>query len=109
MTTQVLRIAGIPLLAFVLASLALPLVKRLARYCRIVGVPLVDSGHRELTPLLGGVAIIGAILAALAAARALPFWMLFGAVGLFAIGLVDDAIALGPRRKLIAQIAVILV
>jgi len=106
MTTQVLKIAWVPLLAFAIASLALPLVKRVACHFKIVATPLSDT-HGS-TPLLGGTAIIGAIVATLAVARALPGWMCLGAGGLFAIGLVDDAIALRPARKFMAQTALVL-
>lgn len=46
------------------------------------------------TPLLGGAANIGAILAAPALARELPYWLLFGTAGLLVIGSVDDIVEL---------------
>lgn len=104
---KVAMLAGLPLLAFVLAAISMPLMKLLARRYGIMAAPYAGSSHREPTPLLGGAGIIAAILVALALAQALPAWVLIGTVGLFAVGLIDDAIVLLPRWKFLMQVAVI--
>ncbi|MGH7934164.1 MAG: glycosyltransferase family 4 protein, partial [Candidatus Binataceae bacterium] len=98
---------AVPLVAFVLAASGLPLAKRLATRYGIVATPYSDSRHSAPTPLLGGAAIVVAVLAAMAVAGALPLWMLVGAAGLFAVGLVDDSIVLKPLRKFLMQLAVV--
>src|SRR5438309_4050341 len=104
---KVTMLAGLPLLAFVLAAINMPLMKLLARRYEIMALPHADSRHREPTPLLGGAGIIASILVALALAHALHGWVLIGTVGLFAVGLIDDAIVLRPRWKFLMQVAVI--
>jgi UDP-GlcNAc:undecaprenyl-phosphate/decaprenyl-phosphate GlcNAc-1-phosphate transferase len=99
--------AAVPAISFAVAALSVPLCKWLATRWGIIAEPYSDSRHRAPTPLMGGAAIIGAILIAMASAGALPVWLLVGIVGLFAVGLIDDAIVLRPRRKLIAQIVIV--
>jgi UDP-GlcNAc:undecaprenyl-phosphate/decaprenyl-phosphate GlcNAc-1-phosphate transferase len=103
----ILKIVALPLLALVLAALAMPLAKRIACRCGIVSVPYSDSRHKQQKPLMGGAAIIAAILVTLALGRILPLWLIVGAGGLFLIGLVDDAIVLSPLGKLLLQIVVV--
>src|SRR5579863_3402929 len=105
---EVMTLAGLPLLALVLAAAATPLMKWVARRRGIVALMEADSRHREVVPLLGGAGIIGAILVALAIGRALPASILAGALGLFTVGLIDDAIVLRPRWKFSMQVAVVL-
>jgi UDP-GlcNAc:undecaprenyl-phosphate GlcNAc-1-phosphate transferase len=97
-------IPWLPLLAFALVALGTPLAKRIAARCAIVSVPYTNSHHQRQTPLLGGAAIIAAILITLALGRILPSWLLIGTAGLFVIGLVDDAIVLRPSRKFLLQL-----
>jgi len=104
----ILTMAGLALISFAIAALAMPLVKWFARRYGIVSVPYTESRHQAQKPLMGGAAIIIAILVALAIGRALPQWMLAGTAGLFLVGLVDDAIVLRPLRKFLLQIAVVL-
>jgi len=103
----ILKIAALPLLALVFAALAMPLAKRIACHYGIVSVPYSDSRHKQQKPLMGGAAIIAAILVTLALGRILPLWLIVGAGGLFLIGLVDDAIVLSPLRKFLLQIVVV--
>jgi UDP-GlcNAc:undecaprenyl-phosphate/decaprenyl-phosphate GlcNAc-1-phosphate transferase len=100
-------LAAVPAISFAVAATTVPLCKRLAKRWRIIAEPYNDSRHCAPTPLMGGAAIIGAILIATASAGALSPWLMVGIVGLFAVGLVDDAIVLRPRRKLIAQIVIV--
>ena len=95
-------------IAFVLALAIVPLAHRLARRYRIMAIPGAESRHTQPTAMLGGVAIAGALLGALALAGNLPPWLLFATVVLTAMGLVDDLSALLPAQKLAAQIAVTL-
>ncbi|MBF6559003.1 MAG: hypothetical protein IVW56_01840 [Candidatus Binataceae bacterium] len=99
--------AAVPAISFAVAALSVPLCKWLATRLRIIAEPYSDSCHRMPTPLMGGAAIVGAILIAMAFARTLPAWLLAGVAGLFVVGLVDDAIVLRPRHKLIAQIVIV--
>lgn len=105
--TKVTMLAGLPLLAFVLAAISMPLMKLLARRYETMALPCAESRHREPTPLLGGAGIIAATLVALALARALPAWILIGTLGLLVVGLIDDAIVLLPRWKFLMQVAAI--
>jgi UDP-GlcNAc:undecaprenyl-phosphate GlcNAc-1-phosphate transferase len=106
---RVLNLAIGPALAFALCALTLPLAKRLARSRGIIAIPRADSRHREPTPLLGGLSINAAILAAFAAAGALRWPVALGVLGLSGVGLIDDAIALRPLRKFLMQLAVIVI
>ncbi|MBI3758642.1 MAG: hypothetical protein HY269_02675 [Deltaproteobacteria bacterium] len=105
----ILTMAGLPLIALVLVVAAMPLAKRLAIRYAIVAVPYTESRHQRQKPLMGGAAIIGSILVALAFGHILPLWLFLGTAGLFVIGLVDDAIILPPLRKFLLQIAVVLI
>src|SRR5712692_8250006 len=90
--------------AFGLAVALSPAAKALASQFNIVAMPCEESGHSEPTPLLGGLAIVVAVIAALGIAGELPLWMLAGTLALLAVGIVDDVIELTPLRKLLAQL-----
>lgn len=107
MTTEALVFWGLPLLSFGLSALSLPIVIRLARRYKIVAKGHGDSDDGHQTPLLGGISIVTGILVALASAKALPLWMLIGAVGLCAVGTLDDRRALEPRSKLLMQVMIV--
>jgi UDP-GlcNAc:undecaprenyl-phosphate/decaprenyl-phosphate GlcNAc-1-phosphate transferase len=94
--------AALPLIAFALTALTMPLAKWIARRCGIVSVPYTEARHQEQKPLMGGAAIV------LAIGRVLPPWMLVGTAALFVVGLVDDAMVLRARWKLLLQIVVVL-
>ena len=55
--------------------------------------------------MVGGFAIVLAVIAALGIAGELPLWMLAGTLALLAVGIVDDLMELTPLRKLLAQLA----
>ncbi len=129
-----LAAAGATGVSFFLSLLGTALAKRLAAAWRFIDYPSSDRLHRRPTPLLGGSAMLAAILlpallvAALAAvwnAQGTPGWVpaalavhvggvvaktpemlivLAGAVALHAIGLVDDRKRLGPWLKLAGQV-----
>ena len=106
--TSIPTIVTPALIAFALAAITLPLAKRIGRRCGFVSVPYTEARHQEQKPLMGGAAIIAAILVALAIGRVLPPWMLVGTAALFIVGLIDDAIVLRARSKLLLQIVVVL-
>ena len=103
-----LTMAALPLIAFAITAFTMPLAKWIARRYGVVSVPYTEARHQEQKPLMGGAAIIVAILATLAVGRVLPLWMLAGTAGLFVVGMVDDALVLRPRWKLLLQIVVVL-
>lgn len=90
-------------IAFALAVVMVPLAKVLAQHFGVVAEPSQESGHPQATPVLGGIAIVIAILGALGLVGALPLWMLVGTVLLLGVGVVDDAVALTPSHKLIFE------
>jgi UDP-GlcNAc:undecaprenyl-phosphate GlcNAc-1-phosphate transferase len=100
--------AALPLIAFAITAFTMPLAKWIARRYGVVSVPYTEARHQEQKPLMGGAAIIVAILATLAVGHVLPLWMLAGTAGLFVVGMVDDALVLRPRWKLLLQIVVVL-
>jgi UDP-GlcNAc:undecaprenyl-phosphate/decaprenyl-phosphate GlcNAc-1-phosphate transferase len=103
--TEKLAICGVT--AFGLTVAVTPAARALAMRLNIVAPPCEESGHPKPTPVLGGIAIVAAIIAALGLVGELPLWTLFGMLAMLAVGTLDDAVALTPSRKLLAQIAVI--
>ncbi|KPK84597.1 MAG: hypothetical protein AMJ81_05155 [Phycisphaerae bacterium SM23_33] len=122
--------------AFFLAAMATPVARRIAYGTGFIAAPTGDRYHRQPTPLLGGSAILLAILlpsllvlavAAVWNAGGPPAWapaalsvhvpgvvaktrvalgILAGAVVLHVVGLIDDRRRLGPWLKLAAQVLV---
>ncbi len=121
--------------AFFLALLSTPVAGRIAVATGFIDVPKQSRHHRQPTPLLGGSAMLVAILMPSLLALALaslwregaPGWVpeelaihiggvvakapaalgiLAGAVALHVVGLIDDRRRLGPWLKLIAQLVV---
>ncbi|HXL15204.1 MAG TPA: MraY family glycosyltransferase [Methylomirabilota bacterium] len=105
-----LEVAGF---AFFAALALTPLTRGLARATGYVDHPDPRKAHARATPLLGGIAIAAAlVLAPLLAGAfgpgsvAAPSWgVVAGAVIALALGLIDDRHPLGPRGKLIGQLA----
>lgn len=90
-------------------------VRRLARRVGAVAYPDAERVHRRPTPLLGGVAMLGGVLAALAVARLGPFarglgassevlGVALGAVLIAAVGLVDDVRDMSAPAKVAGQV-----
>jgi UDP-GlcNAc:undecaprenyl-phosphate/decaprenyl-phosphate GlcNAc-1-phosphate transferase len=102
-------IAGPPLfgvVAFVLAALMVPVTNRLAfRYGAVVH-PRRDRWSRQVVPILGGLAVTGAVAAvaymAVDEGMTLTAW-LAGLLGLTVIGLMDDLWDIRPRYRLLAE------
>jgi len=85
---------------FALVAIGIPLARRIATSIGMVAAPHSDSSHRGPVPVLGGAPIIAAILVTLGMLSMLPLWMLIGAGGFLVLGVIDDAMALRPTRKL---------
>jgi UDP-GlcNAc:undecaprenyl-phosphate GlcNAc-1-phosphate transferase len=99
----------IGLLGFVLSLTLTLVVKRAAPLLGAVARPAADRWHGREVPLLGGVAIAGAVLLGVVLVAPLArdvVILLAGAVGLSVVGLVDDFHPLKPQTKFIAQILV---
>ena len=98
-----------PLLAAVVASAVLtPLVRSAAKRLGVYARPAPDRWHRQSVPLLGGVAIVGAVAIGISlTAEWRPLLPLLVCSGLmFALGSVDDIWKVKPAPKLVAQMAV---
>jgi UDP-GlcNAc:undecaprenyl-phosphate/decaprenyl-phosphate GlcNAc-1-phosphate transferase len=100
-------------LAFLIALLLTPLIRRIATATGYIDHPDPRTYHAEPTPLLGGVVIAMALVLAPALAHLLfgaaVVWpslgVLFGAVLSLALGLVDDRRPMRPLGKLVGQVA----
>jgi len=99
--------------AFAIALVATPLARWLALDRGWVDRPAARKGHKRPTPLLGGVALVAALLPGVPWGRSEPGgWALAAAFAvLFAAGLWDDRRGLGMVAKLLLQggVAVMLV
>ncbi len=98
-----------PLLVAVVASAVLtPLVRSAAKRLGVYARPASDRWHRQPVPLLGGVAIVGAVAIGVGlTAEWRPLLPLLVCSGLmFALGSVDDIWKVKPAPKLVAQMAV---
>jgi len=97
----------IGLIAFAAAAAATPIVRALARRFGAVAMPRNDRWHRKPTAMMGGIAILVAVMATLPGLVKLPAegWVVLGASTLlFAVGLVDDFLKIKPYQKLIGQL-----
>ena len=100
-------------LSFIVGILLTPLVRRAAIATGSLDHPAPRKHHPEPTPLLGGVAVAGAVLLGPILARLLVGadvgWpragVLFGAGLSLVLGLIDDRRPMRPVGKLVGQIA----
>lgn len=97
--------------AFVLAALLTPLTARLARRAGAVDRPTARGLGQGETPLLGGLAMLGAVVACtLLLLEATPRLqdridgILLGALIIAAVGALDDRFDLHPAVKLVGQV-----
>ncbi|MEW6308107.1 MAG: MraY family glycosyltransferase [Bacillota bacterium] len=94
-------------LAFVLALLLTPLVRQLSLRAGALAHPGDRTVHAAPVPLLGGLAIGGACLAAVAVTGSIADRAMLGiaggAIGMLAIGVWDDVRELRPSVKLLLQ------
>jgi UDP-GlcNAc:undecaprenyl-phosphate/decaprenyl-phosphate GlcNAc-1-phosphate transferase len=109
MTTTLMSSASAFLIAVAAGFLLTPLVARIATRTGVVSPPRPDRWGSRPTPLLGGVAVIVAILIPtllLAPPSNLLLLVVAGTVGAFALGVVDDVRGLRPTSKLVGQIVI---
>ncbi len=98
-----------PLISFIIAVISVPIVKRIAVYFGVISHPKSDRWHTTPIPLLGGVAIY---VATIAAFTIMSGWdnhtiIIIGAgTVIFVLGMIDDFRHLSPPIKLIVEIAV---
>ena len=95
--------------AFALAVLLTLLIRPVAAAAGIVALPRADRWHGGQVPLLGGVAVAGAVLltSAMAPGVTRQIWPLIAAgATLGLVGLVDDLRPIRPQTKLVAQLLV---
>ena len=79
---------------------AVPFAKKIAQFFRVVAARSPRSKSSGLTPLLGGIAIVGAALAAIMLTGSAAFWMVTGSLTLLLVGILDDVLSLNPGQKL---------
>ena len=99
--------------AFPVAALVTWALLRSTFARRLVAVPSSDRWHKEITPSFGGIGIFAGLLAGVGLAIALGavdanvklLGILGGCAILFALGLTDDLLSLGPIPKLAGQLA----
>lgn len=100
-------------LAFAAAVVLTPIFVRIARATGYLDHPDPRKSHAEPTPLLGGVAVAGALLLAAILARTLfsavfalpPAGFFLGAALSLALGLLDDRRPMPPLGKFAGQLA----
>ncbi|MFH0905618.1 MAG: MraY family glycosyltransferase [bacterium] len=100
---------GAFVMAFVVSSLATPLVIRWARARQLFDLPSPRRVHTIPVPRLGGIALILAIAIALMVVFGFDsriYGLLIGAVLILGLGLLDDLYDLPPLVKLLGQICV---
>lgn len=93
--------------SFAMAVVLMPFAKAISSRLKVFAEPSQESGHLNPTPVLGGIAIVIAVLGALALVQALPLWTLAGAGLLLGVGVIDDAVALTPASKFILEAMVV--
>src|SRR3954447_12028656 len=97
------RLAALGIGSFLTAAALTPLARQVALRYGITDRPGNGKMHKNVTPYLGGVAIL---LTALAASTFVPGWsaqgigILVGAVAVGVVGLIDDMRMLGPFPRL---------
>src|SRR5262245_28403684 len=102
--TAVLTTGGV---AFVLVTALVPLCKAIAQRTGAVNRPRVDRWHQQPIPLLGGVAIAGAVglsLAVLPVRDPRLLTLLGGAFAMALVGFLDDLRPVRPQTKFVLQI-----
>ena len=104
----VLHVLAAFFLSGILSFVLTPLVKRLAYRIGAIDVPKDGRRmHKQPTPRLGGLAIFGAFLLAVAVTGRLTpqrIWILVGAAVIVILGVFDDRNALGAKFKFVIQI-----
>ena len=106
----VLHALLVPFAVALAASLLLTaLCKPVSRALGIVARPKADRWHRDVIPMLGGVAMALAAFAAMLASPVVNphlLMLLAGGAAMFLVGLIDDVTPLKPQTKLTAELLV---
>ncbi len=100
------------LFSFSVSAILTPVMRLVALKLKIVDIPGGRKIHEKATPLLGGVAIVVAFIAALLANMILErsvVLLLCGGVVVALMGVVDDWRGVSARLKLFVQILVVLI
>jgi len=100
------------LFSFSLSAILTPVMRLVALKLKIVDVPGGRKIHEKSTPLLGGVAIVVAFIAAILANMVLErevVLLLWGGAVVALVGLADDWRGVSARLKLFVQILVVLI
>lgn len=106
-TSHLGYLAGAAVAAFLLVVISIPVMKLVADHYGVVSSTHSETSTRLRIPLLGGVAIILAILIPLSMIGAMPIWMGVPTVGLLIIGVIDDGVVLRPLQKFVLQVIVV--
>jgi UDP-GlcNAc:undecaprenyl-phosphate GlcNAc-1-phosphate transferase len=108
------EIALTPLSAFIVAAAMMPVAKAAGVRFGIIAQPSSDRPHAKPTALLGGLAVMAGLIAAIGLVgvlSGLPYhslpWLAGFAVAMCLVGLLDDIVDLRPRHKLILELAAI--
>ncbi|MDD4878946.1 MAG: hypothetical protein PHR22_00630 [Candidatus Omnitrophica bacterium] len=102
-----MKFAYLFLTAFFISFLLTPLVKAIAGRAGVVAKPKEDRWHKNVIPLMGGVAIYAAFLIAyLVYLKGMKggLGLLIGGTSIFLLGVADDLKGLSPQSKLVGQI-----
>lgn len=109
-----LEIMLAPLAAFLVAAATMPLAKAASFRFGVLAQPSYDRPHSTPTALLGGLAVMTGLVAAIAfiaILSGLPHpstpWIASFAVAMCMVGLVDDIVDLRPRHKFVLELAAI--
>ncbi len=96
-------------IAFVVAVVCVPFIKRMAVHYGVISLPRNDRWHKKPVPLLGGVAIYAATVTAFVLATNWDFdsiVIILAGTMVFLLGMVDDFKHLSPPVKLVVEIVV---
>ncbi len=100
------------LLSFLVTFVSLPLIRKLAVKLKVLDYPGGRKVHQEVTPLLGGLGIYGAVMVALFAEFSrleLIMPILVGATFIFIVGLIEDIKGLSAQIRFLCQLGISLV
>jgi UDP-GlcNAc:undecaprenyl-phosphate GlcNAc-1-phosphate transferase len=103
---SLITLIGVPVAGFAIAAGTIPLARRIGLRLGIWAERRGDTHAGERIPVFGGAAIVAAIVGSLAMFGVLPGWVVFCAIAMWVVGVIDDARELRPREKLAAQIVV---
>ena len=106
MNYSLITLLGVPLAGFAIAAGTIPLARRIGLRFGIWAERGGDSHAGERIPVFGGAAIVAGIVGSLAMFGVLPGWMAFCVIGMWRVGVIDDARELRPREKFAAQVIV---